>query len=77
MQVAAAHARRLDLENHVSGAWCRIGEFPELQFPIPEKYDAFHGFLRCLSVWVIFWVTVRLALSRTLLNVGERGGFTF
>jgi len=55
VQVAAAHARRLDLEDHVSGAWCRIRELPELQLPISEKNDASHGFLRCVSVGVILW----------------------
>jgi hypothetical protein len=50
VQVAAAHARRLDLEDHVSGAWCRIGELPELELPISEKDDASHGVLRCLGV---------------------------
>src|SRR4030095_903561 len=30
VQVAAAHARGLDLEDHVPGAWCRIGEVSEV-----------------------------------------------
>src|SRR5207249_3617650 len=47
VQVATAHARRLDLEDHVSGTGCRIGELSELELSISEKDDAFHGFLRC------------------------------
>jgi len=43
VQVAAAHARGLDLEDHVARAGCRIGELPELQLAISEKHDAFHG----------------------------------
>src|ERR1700736_1493556 len=45
-----AHARRLDLEDHVPGAWCRIRELPELQLPVSEKHDALHVFLRGLRV---------------------------
>jgi hypothetical protein len=47
VQIAAAHPRGLDLEDHVSGAWGRIGELSQLQLSISEKHDAFHGFLRC------------------------------
>src|SRR5262249_21908674 len=43
VQVAAAHARGLDLEDHVARAGCRIGELPELELAISEKHDAFHG----------------------------------
>src|SRR5205807_1368285 len=43
VQVAAAHARGLDLEDHVARAGCRIGELSELQLAISEKHDAFHG----------------------------------
>src|SRR5262249_11669343 len=43
VQVAAAHARGLDREDHVARAGCRIGELSELQLAISEKHDAFHG----------------------------------
>src|SRR4029077_3865891 len=43
VQVAAAHARGLDLEDHVARAGYRIGELSELQLAISEKHDAFHG----------------------------------
>src|SRR5262245_6032893 len=43
VQVAAAHARGLDLEDHVARAGCRIGEPSQLQLAISEKHDAFHG----------------------------------
>jgi hypothetical protein len=43
VQVAAAHARGLDLEDHVARAGCRIGELSELELAISEKHDAFHG----------------------------------
>jgi hypothetical protein len=49
VQVAAAHARGLDLEDHVSGAGSRIGKRSQLQLPIAEKDDAVHGFLRWLG----------------------------
>src|SRR5262249_72266 len=43
VQVAAAHARGLDREDHVARAGCRIWELPELELAISEKHDAFHG----------------------------------
>src|SRR5262249_16661428 len=43
VQVAAAHARGLDLKDHVARAGCRIGELSELELAISEKHDAFHG----------------------------------
>src|SRR5262245_29510583 len=43
VQIAAAHARGLDLEDHVARAGCRIGEPSQLQLAISEKHDAFHG----------------------------------
>src|SRR5262249_55512873 len=43
VQVAAAHARGLDLEDHVARAGCRIGELSELQLAISQKHDAFHA----------------------------------
>src|SRR3984893_4992360 len=43
VQVAAAHARGLDLEDHVARAGYRIGELSELQLAISEKPAAFHG----------------------------------
>src|SRR5262249_16784747 len=43
VQVAAAHARGLDLEDHVARAGARMGELSELQLAISEKYDAFHA----------------------------------
>src|SRR5262249_5307518 len=46
VQVAAAHARGLDLEDHVSGAGGRIGKLSQLQLAVSNKHDAFHGFLR-------------------------------
>jgi hypothetical protein len=46
VQVAPAHARGLDLEDHVTGAGCRIGEVSQLELSISEKHDAFHGVLR-------------------------------
>jgi hypothetical protein len=46
VQVAAAHARCLDLEDHVSWAGGRIGELSELQLPISEKDDAVYEVLR-------------------------------
>ena len=50
MQVAAAHAGGLDLEDHVPRARRRIGELPELQLAITQEHHAFHGCLRCLRV---------------------------
>src|SRR5215510_10565433 len=43
VQVAPAHARGLDLEDHIPRAGCRIGEVSELELAITEKHDAFHG----------------------------------
>src|SRR5262249_17931351 len=43
VQVAAAHARGLDREDHVARAGYRIGELSELELSISEKHDAFHG----------------------------------
>src|SRR5262249_17857690 len=43
MQIAAAHARRLDLEDDVPGPRCRIWEIPQLELSVPAKYAAFHG----------------------------------
>jgi hypothetical protein len=49
VQVAAAHARGLDLENHVSRARCRIRELLQLELSISDEHDAFHGLLRFLG----------------------------
>src|SRR6185312_14087658 len=46
VQVAAAHARGLDLEDHVPGAGCRIGELSDFQLSVSQEHNAFHGSLR-------------------------------
>src|SRR5262249_269878 len=46
VQIAAAHPRRLDLQDHVPRTRSRIGEFPQLQLAVSEKHDALHGFLQ-------------------------------
>src|SRR5262249_2509079 len=42
VQVAAAHARGLDLEDDVPRAWRGIGKLPQLQLAVPEEDDALH-----------------------------------
>jgi hypothetical protein len=46
VQIAAAHAGRLDLEHHVARPRCGIGKVPELELAIAEKHDALHAGLR-------------------------------
>src|SRR5438552_3340968 len=48
-QETAAHARGLVLAQHASWAGGRIGKHAELQLPISEKHDVFHG---CLRDWI-------------------------
>lgn len=43
VQIAAAHPRRLDFQDHVSRTRSRIGEFLQLQLAVSEKHDALHG----------------------------------
>src|SRR2546425_12706859 len=38
VQIAAAHARRLDLEDDLARAWRGVGELPELQLAVAEKH---------------------------------------
>jgi hypothetical protein len=42
LEIAAAHARRLDLEHHVARTRGRVRELPQLKLPVTQKYDAFH-----------------------------------
>src|SRR5262245_56669857 len=53
VQVAAAHARGLDLEDHVSRPRCRIRELSQLEFSISEEHDAFHALLHFTGGWII------------------------
>ena len=43
VQVAAAHAGRLDLEHHVARAGRRVGELAQFELPVPGEHDAFHA----------------------------------
>jgi len=43
MQVAAAHARRLDLEHDLAGTRRRVREFYQFKFPVSGKDDTAHG----------------------------------
>src|SRR5712664_2071882 len=43
MQVAAAHPRRLHLEDDLAGAGRGIGKFLDLELAIAEEDDAAHG----------------------------------
>src|SRR5205085_9267115 len=45
VQVAAAHARRLDLEHHVARARRGVGEVAQLELSVTEKHHAFHASL--------------------------------
>src|SRR5262249_41637333 len=42
VQIAAAHARRLDFQHHLARAWCGVREVAQLKPPVTQKHDASH-----------------------------------
>ena len=42
LEIAAAHARCLDFQNHVARAWRRIGEFDEIEGAVAGEDHAAH-----------------------------------
>src|ERR1700686_288518 len=54
MQVAAAHAGRLHLDDHVVGIGSGIGKLHQFQPALAREYNAAHRFLRLFLLWPDF-----------------------
>src|SRR5258708_25284694 len=54
MQVAAAHAGRLHLDDDVVSIWCGIGELHQFQPAFAREYNAAHRSLRLFLLWPDF-----------------------
>src|SRR5439155_262153 len=63
MQIAAAHTRRLHLQNDFAGSGCRIGELLDLELAIAEEHDAAHWPTSC-GTWRLDLITLGLYAER-------------
>src|SRR5450631_858341 len=77
MQVAAAHAGRLHLDNHVMGFRSGIGERHQFQSAFSREYNAAHGFLRLLLFVARSWTekSDRQRANRRRSGATNDGGF--
>jgi hypothetical protein len=49
-EVTAAHTRSLDLNDHVTRSWYRIGKLPQFELAIAKKNDSPHRVLLVLAL---------------------------
>jgi hypothetical protein len=65
MQVAAAHAGRLHLDDDIVSVRRGIGEWHQFQLAFAVKHHATHRFLRCYCSWADIGREIRIGKVRT------------